>query len=113
MVSVEKIQKGAARFVDVEMLPKLDGKDRWIVAAGVSLYLSRLPAIIQGIKNNPAVKILNIISEDGQSIDFDMLISSIKPAAQQTPASFKIPFGGTLNFTIEDIETLKTYIMQA
>ena len=113
MVSIEKIQKGAARYVDVEMLPKLDGKDKWIVAAAVSLYLSRLPAIVQGIKSNPAIKILNIISEDGQSIDLDMLISSIKPAARQAPASFKIPFGGTINFTDSDIDSLKNYIMQA
>ena len=113
MVSVDKIQRGAARFVDMEILPKLEGRDKWLVTGAVTLYLSKLPAMVQMVKNKDAVKLLGIISEDGQSVDIDMLMNSIIPAARQSPASFKIPLGGTLNFTEADIETLRNYIMQA
>lgn len=113
MVTVDKIQRGAARYVDMEMLPHLEGKDKWIITGAVTLYLAKLPALVQGIKDNEMVKVLGIISADGSSVDIDALINSIRPAAQQSPASFRIPFGGTLQFTIEDIEKLKTYIMQA
>ena len=113
MVSVDKIQRGAARYVDTEILPKVEGKDKWIITSALTLYLAKLPALIQTLKDKDAVKILGIISEDGQSVDIDTLINSVKPAAQQTPAAFKIPFGGTLNLTASDLDSLRNYIMQA
>ena len=113
MVLIEKIQRGAARYIDTELLPKVDGKDKWILSAALTLALARLPALIQSAASNNAVKALGLLSVDGQSIDLDALIASVKPAARQAPAVFSIPFGGSIAFTEADIDTLHRYIMQS
>jgi len=113
MVSIDKIQRGAARYLDAEIMPKAEGKDKWIISAAGTLYLARLPALIQALKSKEAIALLGIISEDGMSVDLDAIMSSIKPAARQAPATIKIPFGGAISFTEGDIDILKNYIMQA
>ena len=113
MVSIEKIQRGAARYIDTELLPKVDGKDKWILSAAVTLALARLPALVQSLNAKEAVKALGLISVDGMSIDIDALVASVKPAARQAPAVFSIPFGGSIAFTEADIDVLHRYIMQA
>lgn len=113
MVTIEKIQCGVARYLDTELLPKVEGRDRWMLTAAVSLYLAKLPALVQSLKDNPALKPLGLISADGTSIDIDALIASVKPAARQTPAVFRVPFGGSISLTETDLDTIRNYIMQA
>lgn len=113
MVSIDKIQRGVARYLDAEILPKAEGKDKWIISAAGTLYLAKLPALVQSLKAKEAINILGIISGDAMSVDLDALFNSIKPAARQAPAVVKIPFGGSLAFTESDLDTLRNYIMQA
>ena len=112
MVSIEKIQRGAARYIDTELLPKVDGRDKWILSAAATLSLAKLPAIIQTLNSKDAIKALGLISADGMSIDLDAIVASVKPAARQAPAVFSIPFGGSIAFTEADIESLYKIIMQ-
>lgn len=112
MFSADKIQRGAARFVDVEILPNLEGKDKWIVSGIATLYLSRLPALIQQAKQSPAVKLAGVISEDGM-VDIESILNGVRPAARQTPAVINIPMGGSLRFTEQDLDTLFNYIKNA
>ena len=111
MVSIEKIQRGAARYIDTELLPKVDGRDKWVLSAAVTLAIAKLPAAIQSLNSKEAVKALGLISADGMSIDLDALIASVKPAARQAPAVFNIPFGGSIAFTEADIDALYKIIM--
>lgn len=112
MVSIEKIQRGAARYIDTEILPKVEGKDKWILTAASSLLIAKLPMLAQNLNKSAVVQAMGIISPDGL-IDIDALVSSVKPAARQTPAKFKIPFGGEMTLTEADIDALQKYINQA
>lgn len=112
MTSIDKIQRGATRFVDNELMPKLAGRDKWIVAGVVTLYIKRLPALIEKAKSSQAVKLLDVIGEDN-SIDLEAVYNSLKPAAAQTPAAINIPMGGTITITGADIDALYNYIIQA
>lgn len=112
MTSIDKIQRGASRFVDMELMPKLAGRDKWIVAGVVTLCINRLPALLEKAKANDTIKLLGVIGEDN-SIDLEAVYNSIKPAARQTPAAINIPMGGTITITGSDIDTLYNYIIQA
>ena len=112
MTSIDKIQRGASRFVDMELMPKLEGYDKLIVAGVVTLYIKRLPALIEKAKSRVAVKLLDVIGEDN-SVDLEAVYNSVKPAAAQTRVTINIPFGGTITITGSDIDTLYNYIMQA
>lgn len=112
MTSIDKIQRGASRFVDMELMPKLAGRDKWIVAGVVTLYIKRLPALLEKARSSEAVKLLDVIGEDN-SVDLEAVYNSVKPAAVQTPAAINIPMGGMITITASDIDTLYNYIMQA
>lgn len=112
MTSIDQIQRGASRFVDTELMPKLAGRDKWIVAGVVTLYIKRLPALVEQVKNKEAVRMLGVIGEDN-SVDLEAVYNSIKPAAAQTPVQVNIPMGGTITITGTDIDILYNCIMQA
>ena len=112
MITIDQIQRGAARFVDTELMPKLAGRDKWIVAGIVTLYIKRLPALVEQIKSKEAVRLLGVIGEDN-SVDLEAVYNSIKPAAAQTPVQVNIPMGGTITITGTDIDILYNCIMQA
>ena len=112
MVSVEKLQRGIARFIDAEIAPSIEGKDKWILTSIATLYLAKLPGIVAAAKQSPAVKLTGIISDDGM-VDIEALINSVRPAARQTAAVINIPFGGALKITEQDLDKLYSYIQQA
>lgn len=112
MISIDQIQRGASRFVDTELMPKLAGRDKWIVAGVVTLYIKRLPALIEKAKSSEAVKLLDVIGEDN-SIDLEAVYNSLKPAAAQTPVTVNIPMGGMITITGTDIDLLYSCIMQS
>ena len=107
MYSIEKVQQGAAKYIDLEILPKLDGKARWLVTGAATLYLSKLPNLL----NSPAIMATGIIN--GSSIDVETLIDSIRPAARKSPAVIDIPLGGKLTLTESDLDALLNAIKQA
>ena len=112
MITLDQIQRGAARFVDTELMPKLAGRDKWIVAGVVTLYIKRLPALVEQLKSKEAIRLLGVIGEDN-SVDLEAVYNSIKPAAAQTPVQVNIPMGGTITITGTDLDILYNCIMQA
>jgi hypothetical protein len=107
MYDITKVQQGTARYIEAEILPKLDGKARWLVTGAATLYLSKLPALL----NTPSIAATGIVS--GTSIDVEALIDSVRPAARKSPAVIDIPLGGKLTFTESDLDALLNSIKQA
>ena len=112
MVGMEQIQRGATQYIDREVLPKMQGKDKWIVAGISTMLLSKLPAILNNLAENDMVKILDIFSEDGK-VDVESVISAVRPAMRSTPAVIQIPMGGQIKLTEADIDMLYQYIIQS
>lgn len=111
MYSVDKIQRGVARFVETELMPKMDGKDKWIFAGISTLALNKLPQYVKKYSEKEAVKLAGIMTAD--AVDVEAVIAAIKPAAHQTPAAFKIPFGGVITLTESDLDTILEEIKNA
>ena len=112
MVSIDKIQRGVAKYLDIELLPKMQGKDRWIMTSAATLYLAKMPEMLKALNEKPAIKMLSLVSEDG-NVDVEALINSVRPAAKQAPLAINIPFGGTLSFSEADLDIIYKYIMQS
>lgn len=107
MYSIEKVQQGTARYIEAEILPKLDGKGRWLVTGAATLYLSKLPVLL----SSPIIAASGIVN--GTNIDVETLIDSIRPAARKSPAVIDIPLGGKLTLTESDLDLLLNSIKQA
>ena len=112
MYTVDKIQRGAARYIEAELLPKAEGKDKWVLGSISTLLLARLPAVVTQLKASPMVNALGIVADDG-TVDLDALVASLKPSARQSPAKIAIPLGGVITLTEKDLDTLHNYINQA
>lgn len=113
MVTIDKVQRGLARYIEEQILPPMKGADRWIVTGAATMGLAKLPELIQQAQNNGAVRALGLVGADG-TIDIERILESIRPAAHATPASIKVPFtGGVITLKAEDLDVIKRYIEQA
>lgn len=113
MVTVDKIQRGISRYLDEQLMPHMKGKDRWVMTGIASLYMAKLPQIVQAFGAKPAVSALGIIGADG-TIDIESIINSIRPAAKHCPAEIAIPLiSGSITITEQDLDNILRYIMQS
>ena len=109
MVTVEKLQRGVARYLDAEIMPQMHGKDKWIMSGMATLYINKIPSIVTSIKDKPAVRVLGIIGEDG-SVDAESVINAIRPAARTSSAAIDFPLVGNITFSEQDLDMLLHYI---
>ena len=111
--SIDKVQRGLARYLDEEIVSKAEGKSKWLMTGMLTLYTAKLPQIVHQFKNNEAIKVLGIISDDG-GIDVEAIAASVRPAARKSPMEITLPFnGGTVRFTESDIDMLLDHISHA
>lgn len=112
MVTVDRIQRGVSRYLDEQLMPHLQGKDRWIMTGLSGLYIAKIPEIVQSYAAKPAIGVLGVIGTDG-TIDIEKIINSIRPAAKHCPAEIPIPLtGGSITVTEQDLDLILRYILQ-
>lgn len=111
MYSVDQIQRGAARYLETELLPKMDGKDKWIFTGIATIALNKLPQLVKQYSEKEAVKATGIMTAD--AVDVETLISAVRPAARISPATFQIPMGGKITLTEADLDSLLNEIKKA
>lgn len=111
MVSLQQVQDGAARYLDAEMIPKLDGWRKWIAGAVAVEYLSKIGEIAETLKKHPAISMLGVIKEDN-TVDLEHLREVfIRQARASGDITFNVPMLGTMTIGEKDIDTLYRYIM--
>lgn len=112
MVSVDKIERGIADYLDAELMPQLQNNalEKIIVGTAASLFIRKSGAIIEGYKDNKIVKTLGIMDEDG-NVDVDILTEEIKKNISKDGVRIDVPVIGTLTFRKEDVDKLHNYIM--
>ena len=73
MASMDAIQKGVARFIDAEILPKLpvDGAKRFGVGLAASVMTKRGARILEGYKDNEWMNKLGVIDAGG-NVDLEI-----------------------------------------
>lgn len=112
MVSVDKIEKGVANYLDAELMPQLqnNGVEKVLIGTAASLMIRKTGTIIDGYKDNKLVKMLGIMDEKG-NVDVDTLAEELKNNISKEGIKIDIPIIGTLTFHKEDIDKLCDYIM--
>ena len=72
MVSVAQVQRGAQRFVENDLIPKVPGWQGVIMGAAAGIALSKAGDMIKSLGDIPIVKMLGVIDEN-DGIDIDIL----------------------------------------
>ncbi|MCQ2242122.1 hypothetical protein [Treponema sp.] len=106
MSTIVSVIAGMKEFFDEELVMKLSGLGKWIVGAGISMYMDNAVNTFNELKENPLIKGLGIIHED-DTIDIDTLYAKMKEQAQIHGAvTFNMPMIGAMTFRPEDLDHL-------
>jgi hypothetical protein len=113
MVSIDKIERGVARFLDAEMLPTLptEGVARVVAGTAMAVLVRRLGGMIRGYANHSIVRGLGVIDESG-NVDVDILREALKANVPETGLKIEIPLGGAVTFHKADVDLLYRYILE-
>jgi hypothetical protein len=110
MVTMEKVQRGLAAFIDRELIPSLSGWDKVLVGGGAGLAVAKLP---QMIAQYPIVATLGVYDKENNQVDIDALYQAIVPYIGTEALPVKIPMLGiTVKMGRQEIDTLYKYIKE-
>lgn len=112
MVTIDQAMRGAAKFVDNEIIPHLPmGKG---IGAGIALALimDGGKAQLLKLRENPAVQMMGIMDAEG-NIDLDRLYNAARPQVDGKKIPLTIPVIGELRFDVNDVDRLYKYIQEA
>lgn len=111
MVSIDKIEKGVAAYLDSELMPQLpnSGFEKVLAGTAMSLVIRRSGKILDSYKDNKAVQMLGIMDAEG-NVDVDVLAEELKKNLPKEGMKVEIPIIGAMTFHKEDVDKLHEYI---
>lgn len=112
MVTLDRVQRGAARYIDAEFTAKLTGWQKWAVGAGAAMALQNLSVSVNRWKDNEAVKMLGVFG-DNNAVDVDKLYRYFRAEAEKGPVTVTVPAIGPVTLNVSDVEKLYNCIMQS
>jgi len=113
MVSMDRIERGIAKYLDTEFMPQLrsGGFERVLVGTAASLMIRKVGMIAASYKDNKLVKMTGIIDEKGD-VDVEAIAAELKNNITNEGVKIDIPVIGTVIFHKEDVDKLRSYIME-
>lgn len=110
MSTLTSVTEGVNEFFEEELITKINGLGKWVVGAGIAMFMENATKTFNELKQNPLIKSLGIIDE-GDNIDVDKLYSHLKEQAQKMGSvTLNLPMIGTMTIRSEDLDHLYTDI---
>ncbi len=112
MVSIPQIESGVARYLDSELISQLPEGQFSRLAAGtmISLAIKRSSRIIEKLKENTFVKMLDIFDGEG-NVDLEVVKEAVLENMTDAGLKIDIPVVGTVTFKRDDVEKLYKCIL--
>lgn len=110
MVTFMQVKQGLGGYITHEIIAKMAGWQQWVAGAFVALVMSKADQIFEQFKNNPAILMLGVISENGE-IDIDALHGAFRQQAKE-PVRIDLPMIGSITLSAADIDSIYQYIKQ-
>ena len=109
MYHYERVLNGIVRFIDEELLPKVDGLQRWVLGTGAGIAANKGMKIFHSLKENSLLKTLDII--DGDDVNVDLIYAELSKQATASPIVIDIPMVGTVKLNKNDVDRLYQIII--
>jgi hypothetical protein len=111
MVTLNQVQNGIVKYLDSEIVPNINGWQKWVFGALASTAMLKTTNIFNALKENPLIKMLEIIDEN-DNIDIDTLYREFLKQAQKGAVTFAVPMIGAMTLNHTDVEKLYRYIIE-
>lgn len=114
MATITQIERGAVRFIDNEIAPKIptnipNGQIKKLAVVAGAVY-----AVKHGLEKlaaHPALSAIGAVDENG-NVDVDGIVEIAREQIPEKGLKVTVPILGDLTFFPEDMERLRTYIME-
>lgn len=113
MASIQKIQAGAARFVDQELVPAVSAGEKILVAGAAALLLSKMENFVQQYAAHPIVAAMGVYDMQNHDVDVDALYQAFAPQFGNEKLPIKVPVIGTIKIGKAEVDKLYQYIKEA
>ena len=111
MVAYNQVVNGMTKYIDQEIINKIQGWQRWALGAGAGIMMTKGTNIFNILKANPIVKMLEVIDENDM-IDIDTIYAELRKQAEKGSATFDAPMIGTITLTKDDVDKLYSLIKE-
>lgn len=113
MVSIEKVQRGIAAYMEQEIIARLpDASLGKATAKGAKfVFLARSKQALESLAENPVAKAFGLA--DTGELDVDIACDAAKEAIGDSGLTVTVPVLGNLTFYPSDVDTLKHMIVSA
>lgn len=110
MVTLTQVQQGLTRYAETELTPKIEGWQKWVFGATISLSLSKINNIFIHLKDNAFIKMLDVIDENNH-IDIDAIYKEFHKQAQSGPVTFNVPVVNMpLTLNVNDVDKIYHFV---
>ena len=109
MVHYKQAIDGIARYIDSEIVPKMDGLQKWIFGTGAGIAMRKADEIFHQLKDHQLLKALDLVK--GEDINIELIYEELIKQANQSAVKIEIPLLGTLSLNKDDIEKMYRIIM--
>ena len=109
MYEYNKVLNGITKYIDTEIVDKIEGWQKWVIGSGIGIALSNSTNLFNQLKDNEIVKMLGIINEENK-IDIEKIYKEFKNQAKKGSISFEVPLVGTLTLNEQDVDKIYDFI---
>lgn len=110
MVPYNQVVNGITKYIDNEIVPKVEGLSKLAVGIMLASAVKRGDGIVAQMKAIPFVKMLGIVDDDNR-VDVETIYEELKKQVSREPISMALPGVGKVSFTHEDVDKLYAHIM--
>jgi hypothetical protein len=110
MVEFEKVIDGIVKYIDVELLPKMNSLQDFTARVLIGRIINNTETLKNTLVNNGYIRTFGIVDSDGL-IDVEGLAEDIKKEiSRKGEISLEIPLIGKLTFVPTDVDVLHRMI---
>lgn len=109
MYNLDQVMMGLTKFIDNEILTKINGWQKWVIGTGLGIATTKMENVFNSLKNNELVKMLELI-DDNDHINVDAIYNELMKQAQREPITIDLPMLGALTLKEQDVMSLYNYI---
>jgi hypothetical protein len=110
MIPYNQVVNGVTRYIDSEIVPKVNGFSKLAVAVVLAGAVKNAGNTVEQIKTMPIIKMTGLIDEENM-VDIETIYEELKKQLSIEPMRIELPGIGAVTFTHDDVDKLYSHIV--